>query len=31
MRTDAEKQAFAMKCLEIEKEGGDVLGYIEVN
>ena len=31
MRTDAEKQAFAMKCLEIEKQGGDVLGYIEVN
>lgn len=28
MRTDAEKRAFAVKCLEIEKEGGDVLGYI---
>lgn len=31
MRTDAEKQAFAMKCMEIEKAGGDVLGYVEVN
>lgn len=31
MRTDAEKQAFVMECLELEKSGGDVLGYIAVN
>lgn len=31
MRTDAEKQAFARECLEIEKQGGDVLGHIEKN
>lgn len=31
MRTDAEKQAFAMKCLEIEKAGGDVREYIAKN
>ena len=31
MRTDEQKQAFVMECLEIEKAGGDVLGYIEVN
>ena len=30
-RTDEQKQAFVQKCLEIEKAGGDVLGYIEVN
>ena len=30
-RTDAEKKAFTMKCLEIEKAGGNVLEYIEVN
>lgn len=30
-RTDEQKQAFARKCLEIEKANGDVLGYIEVN
>ncbi len=30
-RTDAQKRAFAMECLEIEKTGGDVLGYIEEN
>ena len=31
MRTEEQKQAFVMECLEIEKAGGDVLGYIEVN
>lgn len=31
MRTDAEKQAFAMKCLEIEKAGGNVQEYIAKN
>lgn len=31
MRTDSEKKEFAEKCLEIEKAGGDVLGYIEIN
>ena len=31
MRTDEQKQAFVNECLEIEKAGGDVLGYIEVN
>lgn len=30
MRTEEQKQAFVMECLEIEKAGGDVLGYIEV-
>ena len=30
-RTDEQKQAFVQQCLEIEKAGGDVLGYIEVN
>ncbi len=29
MRSDSEKKAFAKKCAEIEKEGGDVLGYIQ--
>lgn len=29
MRSEAQKKAFARKCLDIEKEGGDVLGYIE--
>lgn len=31
MRTEAEKKEFAERCLEIEKTGGDVLGYIEIN
>lgn len=31
MRTDEQKQAFVNECLEIEKAGCDVLGYIEVN
>jgi len=31
MRSDAQKLAFALNCREIEKEGGDVLGFIEVN
>ena len=31
MRTDAEKQEFTFKCLEIEKAGGDVQGYIAKN
>lgn len=31
MRTDEQKQAFVNECLEIEKAGGDVLGYIEVH
>ena len=31
MRTEEQKQAFVNECLEIEKAGGDVLGYIEVN
>ena len=30
-RTDEQKLAFAKECLELEKAGGDVLGYIEVN
>ena len=30
-RTNEQKQAFVQQCLEIEKAGGDVLGYIEVN
>jgi len=30
MRTEEQKQAFVMECLEIEKAGGDVLRYIEV-
>lgn len=30
-RTEAEKKAFALTCLEIEKQGGDVLAYIEKN
>lgn len=31
MRSEAQKEAFALKCLEIEKKGGDVLGYIQKN
>ena len=31
MRTDEQKREFVNECLEIEKAGGDVLGYIEVN
>ena len=31
MRTEAQKLAFALNCREIEKEGGDVLGFIKVN
>lgn len=31
MRTEEQKQAFVMECLEIEKAGGDVLGHIEMN
>ncbi len=31
MRSEAQKLAFALNCREIEKEGGDVLGFIEVN
>ena len=31
MRTEAQKLAFALNCREIEKEGGDVLGFIQVN
>ena len=30
MRTDEQKQAFVNECLEIEKAGGDVLGYNDV-
>ncbi len=29
-RSDEQKRAFALKCQEIEKAGGDVLGYIEL-
>lgn len=31
MRTDAEKQAFVMECLRIEKQGGNVQEYIAQN
>lgn len=31
MRTDAEKQAFVMECLRIEKQGGNVQKYIAQN
>ena len=31
MRTEAQKIAFALNCKEIEKEGGDVLAFIEKN
>lgn len=31
MRTDEQRQAFALECLEIEKRGGDVLAYIRDN
>ena len=31
MRTEAQKLAFALNCREIEKEGGDVLGFIQQN
>lgn len=31
MRNDAQKLAFALNCREIEKEGGDVLAFIEQN
>ena len=30
-RSPEQKKAFARQCLEIEKQGGDVLGYIEKN
>ena len=31
MRTETEKLQFALICKEIEEEGGDVLGYVEMN
>lgn len=31
MRTDWQKREFVKECMEIEKAGGDVLGYIETN
>jgi hypothetical protein len=31
MRTETEKLQFALICAEIEEEGGDVLGYVEMN